>query len=279
MHKYVNAFAGYILYASIATCVFLTGGLVGHYYDTKSQQEIVKVVAAEPKVIYPLKPVKAGRVSKFDASAVASTGNPAYSWVIKPDPLDTEFELFDSGKKMWFFGEANTRYSVILATYEKNADGTTGVRQREFDVTYEGFAPAPTPTPPTPKPPVPVPSSYIINPNGLAVLILEESTTRNQLPRPQLEALLSGNARAYLAKTCAKGDDGTTPEYRIFDKDLDGEYIAYENDRWKKAMKQAVVDSNGKLPWVLISNSKTGASLPMPGNEKDYLELLKKYGD
>ena len=129
----------------------------------------------------------------------------------------------------------------------------------------------PGPTPPDPKPPEPAP----IPGDGLRVLIMYESKDLNNLPSAQVQALSSQNVREYLERKCPKGPDGKTAEYRIWDKDTaaDGESLT-----WRVAFKRAKDKSDGKTPWVVISNGKTGYEGMLPANAADLLTLLKKYG-
>jgi hypothetical protein len=264
---------------SCATMLSVTA-YVGHdawAQHHKKPAEIVEATAATIKG--PTKPIKPGRVAKFDASAIVSEGEPAYSWCVKPDPVDTEFELFDGGKRMWFFGEAGIEYTVILATYEKQPSGKLGVTQRETKVRWLSDTPAPDPVPPKPvDPPKPVVPSFRITDKGFAVLIIEETGDRSRLPAQQLNAMMSADARSYIRTHCVKGPDGKTPEFRMFDHDLIGAGIAHESTTWQAALSRGCVDANGKFPWLIVSNSTDGVSVPFPANETDYLSILKKYG-
>lgn len=117
------------------------------------------------------------------------------------------------------------------------------------------------PTPPTP--PAPIPDA------GLHVLIKFETADLSKYPPAQALILTAQPVRDYLASKCAK--DGSTPAYRIYDKDVDTTAEA----PWLKAAMQIPAAS---LPWIVISDGKTGVSQPLPATVDDTLALLKKYG-
>jgi hypothetical protein len=66
------------------------------------------------------------------------------------------------------------------------------------------------------------------------------------------------------------GADGKTREWRIWDKDVDP---SQESAVWQAAMKRP----RASVPWLLVSNGKTGYEGPLPGTADDLLALLKKY--
>jgi hypothetical protein len=113
---------------------------------------------------------------------------------------------------------------------------------------------------------------------GFRVLILEEIADRSKLPRPQNAAINSTVMRGYMNGKCVKGADGKTPEWRDWDDDFTAEQLANESQLWRDAYARAKQDSAGKLPWLLVSNGKTGASVPFPATEAEVMTLLKKYG-
>lgn len=129
--------------------------------------------------------------------------------------------------------------------------------------------PGPTPTPtPTPDPtPNPIPG------DKNRVLIMYESSELSNLPSSQSLQITSGNLRAYLNKKCLVGPDGKTPEYRIWDKDVD---LTNTAQVWKDAMASAKKDGF-RTPVLAVSNGKTGWVGPMPVTEAETLVILKKY--
>ena len=125
-------------------------------------------------------------------------------------------------------------------------------------------APRPPPDPPGPEPPNPVPT------DGNRVLIVYESSELSTLPPDQAVLMTSGNVRDYLQRKCSKGPDGRTPEFRIWDKDVDA---TNAGQTWKDAL---AIQRNG-LPWLIVSNGTTGFSGPLPDNEAALLAKLKQY--
>jgi hypothetical protein len=96
------------------------------------------------------------------------------------------------------------------------------------------------------------------------------------LPAKQLNVLYDKGIRDYLNSKCVKGDDGKTPAWRIWDKDVD----ASKDDKvWGEAMTKAKGVTGFKTPWLVVSNGKTGFSGPLPADTTSALTLLKKYGD
>lgn len=124
--------------------------------------------------------------------------------------------------------------------------------------------PGPTPPGPTPEPPAPIPGG------ANRVLIVYESSDLPRYTPEQASVFSAASVREYLARKCAKGPDGKTPEYRVWDKDVDTSSVS---DTWKEAMKLP----RQSLPWIIISNGTTGFNGPLPPNAADTLTLLKKY--
>lgn len=132
-----------------------------------------------------------------------------------------------------------------------------------------GEAP-PVPPGPEPKPPGPTPDPAPIPVAGLRVLIVEETGERSKLPANQALILGSTVIRSWLNSACAKGADGKTPEYRIFDKDVS---LAAESKVWQDAMARP----RTQVPWLIISNGKTGYEGALPATVDETLALLKKF--
>lgn len=125
--------------------------------------------------------------------------------------------------------------------------------------------------PPDPPPgPGPGPSPAPIPFSGLRVLILEETSQRQTLPTSQVAILTSVEIREWLNTHCAKGAAGS-PEYRVFDVDAD---VSLQAQHWKDALKRPRTG----LPWILISDGKSGYEGPLPKTIAETLDLLKKYG-
>jgi hypothetical protein len=104
------------------------------------------------------------------------------------------------------------------------------------------------------------------------VLIVLETADLSKLPPAQALALTSQDVRAYLNTKCVAGADGKTKEWRVWDKDTIADA---ETPLWQAAFKRAA----GKtLPWIIVSNGKTGTEEALPKDAASLLALLKKYG-
>lgn len=131
----------------------------------------------------------------------------------------------------------------------------------------EIFGPGPTPGPgPLPPDPDPEPTPtapFQVPTDGLYVLFVEETTERPKLPPEQLLIFTAAELRQWL-DAHAKG------QWRLLDQNA-----PTNNDEkvWQDAMKVP----RQSLPWIAISNGKTGYSGPLPPNTKAVIELLDKY--
>lgn len=123
-------------------------------------------------------------------------------------------------------------------------------------------APAPPPTPPAPPAPISV--------AGLRVLIVYESADIGKYPKGQQELLYSRTLRDFLNQHCPAGDDGKTKEWRIFDQNVE---TKNESKLWQDAMARP----RASLPWIIVSNGKTGFEGPLPGTLDDVMKLVQKY--
>lgn len=141
---------------------------------------------------------------------------------------------------------------------------------REFDAQTKllgisddpGPGPGPTPDPdPTPDTPAPIPEP------GFRILIVYESKDLLSLPG----WVHSAEWRNFTMSACVKGKDGKTPEYRITDQDSP---VVQNSQLWADALKR----KRDSLPWILISNGKTGYEGPLPATLAETLDLAKKYG-
>ena len=112
----------------------------------------------------------------------------------------------------------------------------------------------------TPDPPAPIPGE------GFRVLIVEEATEeRSKLPASQQLIFTAKAIRDYAKEHCV------TDGFRILDDDAD---MSREASVWQEAMKAP----RASLPWLLVTNGKTGFSGPLPLTVDDTLAILKKYG-
>lgn len=138
-----------------------------------------------------------------------------------------------------------------------------------------GPDPGPPPIPPGPGPgpdpspgPTPVPAPIPLD--GLRVLLVYDPKTQTTLPASQNSVLFGADVRGYLNAKTALGKSGFR-EWRLWPVGTDN---TGEADHWQKAMAR----ERKSLPWILISNGKTGYEGPLPGTVEETLKLLKTYG-
>ena len=106
----------------------------------------------------------------------------------------------------------------------------------------EGWIPAPGPTPGPAPIPAPIPAE------GLRVGIIYESADKARYTPKQLAVMASAELREYMR--------AKTVEYRIIDKDTP----ITDSPLWKAVLDRPRTD----LPWLVISNGKTGFEGPLP---------------
>jgi hypothetical protein len=227
--------------------------------------------AAELKIAGELK-VPANRIVRLSAEGAAEGA--ACIWdVSDEDRADLE-EL--KGGRLLFAGPAGA-YKVKLRAIRLDKDGATQIETARATVVIGDppppVPPGPTPpgpTPPGPTPPGPTPGPAPIPEAGLRVLIVYESSELSKLPPAQANVLYAKSVRDFLNASCAVGADGKTREWRIWDKDVDP---GQESAVWQAAMKRP----RASVPWLLVSNGRTGYEGPLPATADDLLTLLKKY--
>ena len=119
--------------------------------------------------------------------------------------------------------------------------------------------PAPTPEPPSPvvvvKPPFDV--------DGLRVLIVYES---EDAASKLASVVLASEWRSYVTSKGGK--------FRCLDDDVD---ISGDEPEWAPTLAKVVKDAR-PLPWVIVSNGKTGFEGPLPLGDGELLTLVKRYG-
>lgn len=221
-------------------------------------------------------------------------------WVYT-DPLSGGPVSNQGREELWLTGPPGL-YSATAIAVTLDKTGKVSTQQIKVAFSIKGkvgptpVPPGPTPTPPNPvdppKPdPVDPPAPAPIAGEGLRMLLVEESKLRNTLPKSQQYIYSAKEVRDYLRAKCPIGSDGKTPEYRIWDI-YQTIASSSEDTRWKDAFKRVTTSISspskvrpnirmftpGKLPWVLISNGKTGYEGPLPANVPDMMALLKKFG-
>ena len=104
--------------------------------------------------------------------------------------------------------------------------------------------------------------------DGFRVLIVYESGDMTKYKWEQ-QAILSGqDVRDFLKASCV--NENGTPGFRIYDPDVD---VKNDLPVWQKAMARP----RKEIPWLVISNGKTGFEGPLPKTVTEFLELSKKY--
>lgn len=139
--------------------------------------------------------------------------------------------------------------------------------------------PGPGPTPPGPTPPAPGPIP--ITEPGLRALIVYETADGGKYPVGQQQIMFGAASRDFLNSVCVLGPDGKTREWRIWDKDADTTNVP---DLWKKVWDRqangagdAKVGKRTTLPWLIVSNGKSGFEGPLPENPDAFKTLVQKY--
>jgi hypothetical protein len=121
----------------------------------------------------------------------------------------------------------------------------------------------PGPTPPGPVPPEPQPDAAPFPADGLHVLIVYETAKVGDLTAEQRAIILGTDVRGAL-------DAAAPKRYRIYDQDADLQFVPQV---WKDAM--AVPRQS--LPWLAISNGKTGFSGPLTMTAAEFRKMLEEY--
>ena len=106
---------------------------------------------------------------------------------------------------------------------------------------------------------------------GLKVLIIAEQTTLSSLPEEQLQVFYGQEMRKYLNESCSKDSVTQLPEWRVLDPDT--KFPEQCDLVWCKAMAR----ERGELPWIIVSNGKTGFEGKLPKNTKSTIELINRF--
>lgn len=208
---------------------------------------IPKVMSGAPGELLPI-------AAESGAALISWTSSPGLR-VVNDDPPDA------AGKSKLLHAKASGVYFVVAMIPTDKG----GVRSSVCVVTIG------KPLPPVPPGPIDPPDVAPIPVPGFRVLIVYETGDLPKYPKGQLAVLYGKEVRELMSVKAAKGDDGKTPEWRIWDKDVD---TSGESKLWQDAMKRP----RGKLPTILISNGTTGYEGPLPDTIEATVALLKKYG-
>jgi hypothetical protein len=123
--------------------------------------------------------------------------------------------------------------------------------------------PEPTPTPTPPAPPAPIPG------DGLRVLIVYEQDDQAKYAPSQVAQMYSIVLRKYLNEVCVKAPNGQ-PEYRVLDEEVEAGPDSAKI--WIDAIKRP----RASMPWLIVSNGKTGYEGPLPLEQADTIKIIEK---
>lgn len=186
-----------------------------------------------------------------------------YSWILANS--DKTFLPVENGTKAVFASGAAGKYIFVLSA----SDATTlGSVKHVLTIGQPEPEPDPDPPPPPPPPPPPDPDPAPIPADGFRVLIVYESGDMTKYPIETQMILTGADVREFLKSNCV--NEGGTPGFRIYDPDVN---IGGDLEVWK----QAITRPRTAIPWVVISNGKTGFEGPLPKTPTEFLDLCKKY--
>lgn len=214
-----------------------------------------------PRTVIVVDKVQVIDLTKTTLTITAPAGATDYRWKypagVTANDDDSETLEITSAPK------GSLTVSVRMKTYSIK-DGALVVTSKSGSITFTVGEVVP-PKPPDPVDPAPIPV------DGFRVLFVVETSDASKLPKEQLAILTSGEVRGYLNSKCVSGPDGVTKEWRQWDQNVktDG-----ESKLWQDAMKR----NRASLPWIVISDGKTGFEGPLPATIQATLALLRKFG-
>jgi hypothetical protein len=204
-----------------------------------------------------------GRIVEIDVQSTATD----LQWDSKNDPGEWDLVLIEAGKKNFFVAPNPGVYTLLL----RGIHGGKIVGPYTCTITVGTPAPGPGPIPPVPPvPPVPPAPPAPIPGTGLRLLAIYDPATLGKLTPAQLDVLNSETVRGWLRSHAAVGPDGKTVESRFLPSNED---MTNESKTWQDAFKRP----RASLPWLIISNGKTGYEGPLPATVNDMMSLMQKY--
>lgn len=190
-----------------------------------------------------------------------------YSWKLANS--DKSFLPVEEGKKAVFSsgllpGQKSATYIFVMAASNESELGQ-GIHKIVIGE-KPGPEPEPNPDPDDddtdPVDPAPLPEP------GFRVLIVYETAEMTKYPLETQVILAGADVREFLKTNCVS--ENGQPGFRIYDADIN---LGGDLEVWKKAMTRPRTE----LPWVVISNGKTGYEGPLPKTPTAFLDLCKKY--
>ena len=199
-----------------------------------------------------------------ELSAEGQAEGSALIWDVYPEETAS---IREYGGKL-LVTAAPGKYKVKLRSIKGSV-----VETARHEITFGGSTPqppGPTPQPPTPQPDV-TPNPAPIQEPGFRVLIVYEKDQLNKLPPAQLNAMYGAALAGYLDSKCVKSNN--QPEWRVWDQNLKIEGAAAT-----LPLSKALQRPRAAVPWIVISDGRTGFEGPLPVTEAEILALIKKYG-
>ena len=106
--------------------------------------------------------------------------------------------------------------------------------------------------------------------DGFHVMIVVESENISQMNPQQRDILFNLKTRTYLNRRCVKGEDGQ-PSWRIMDPDTEFP------DQCDSTWCQTLARDRDEIPWLIVSNGKTGVEMPLPKTMDEFIKVLEKF--
>lgn len=185
------------------------------------------------------------------------------------NPTKTVTKTF-AGKFIYSIEAAKSGTCEIIIV--PSIDDETKVIRRTLDVDA-GEGPRPPPGPEPIPVPVPVPSNAPIAGDGFKVLIVYDGVAK--LSAAQQSVIDGKTIRDYLKSHCVAEraatdrDDGKA--YRIWP-------VQEDPAGAPKVWQDAFARPHPNIPWIVISNGKTGVEQALPKTVDETLKLLKQFG-
>lgn len=209
-------------------------------------------------------------VRSFPVTVKAPDGADVYTWSY---PSTITVVVMDNELRVTAAPKGTFRVSVTSVTIDFK-DGKK-VRTKQ---TYEAeinVGDVPVPPGPDPKPPEPGPTPTPdvkppIDAPGFRVLMIFDAAQKAKLTESQKDVLEGREVYDFLVKNCAVDADNKQGAFRVWPSTVN---TAGTSKPWADAMKR----ERKSLPWIVISNSRTGYEGPLPNTSSEALELLKKY--
>lgn len=141
-----------------------------------------------------------------------------------------------------------------------------------IEVDGQGVKPVVPPKPVDPVvPPGPPLADAPIKADGLHVLVVYDPKTLSSMSEEQKAALFSTDVRGYLNEKCPQRAENGYLGWNMWP---DGADVSGATKLWQDAYAR----KRGSLPWIIVSNGKTGAEQQAPQTKDAMLALLKQYG-